>query len=244
MSFVGSKGGEGVYQRIISWIPPHDVYIEPFAGLAAVWRHKRPARRSILIDLDPGALDQIGEDAGELGVVETIVGDGVEYLRRMRPNGERVFVYCDPPYLRSARRDGERDYYRHDWTLDDHQAFLDLVVELPCSVLVSGYWSKLYAARLAGWSTDHFPTGTRGGPAEEWLWANYPRPDELHDYRYLGATWPERWRIRKRQRNWMRALSRMPALERRAMLAAIVEGYGEDVAALEGASPDRSRKTS
>jgi len=51
MSYPGGKNGAGVYQRIISLMPPHDVYIEPFLGGAAVMRLKRPARLNIGIDL-------------------------------------------------------------------------------------------------------------------------------------------------------------------------------------------------
>lgn len=35
MSVVGSKNGNGVWQRIVCWVPPHDLYVEPFAGSAA-----------------------------------------------------------------------------------------------------------------------------------------------------------------------------------------------------------------
>jgi hypothetical protein len=38
MAIVGSKGGAGVAQPIISLMPPHELYIEAFAGLAAVDR--------------------------------------------------------------------------------------------------------------------------------------------------------------------------------------------------------------
>lgn len=70
---------------------------------------------------------------------------------------------------------------------------------------------------------------TRGGPAEEWLWANYQRPELLHDYRYIGGSFPERWRIHKRQRSWLKMLGRMPAIERRAMLAAIADAHAAEV---------------
>ena len=230
MSFVGAKGGAGVYQRIISWVPPHDVWIEPFAGTAAVFRHKRPARRSVLIDSDPGALDRIGE-AGSRPGVELIVGDGIEYLSRCQFPANTC-VYADPPYIRQARKNPDRDYYRHDWSLADHERFLDVVLGLPgsVSILISGYWSELYGRKLAGWHTDHFAAATRGGQATEWVWANYPPPDRLHDYRYLGGSFPERWRIHKRQRTWVRMLGRMPALERRAMLSAIAQSFGPDLA--------------
>lgn len=231
MSFVGSKGGAGVYQRVISWMAPHDVYCEPFAGLAAVFRAKRLARRSILIDLDPGTLDRIGGAARWPGV-ETIVGDGIEWLVRFRaPADTDVQVYCDPPYLCETRRDPDRQYYAHDWTIDDHERFLDAVVGASSStrVLISGYWSELYANRLTAWHTDRFPAVTRGGPSEEWLWANYPRPARLHDYRYVGDDYRERERIRKHQRRRCRILRKMPELERRALLAALADEFRDEL---------------
>lgn len=150
--FVGSKAGEGVYQRIISWLPPHDLYVEPFCGRAAIWRHKRPARESILIDSDPGALDALG-DCGSAATL--ICGDGIDWLRRFDPRGRRVLVYADPPYPRESRRDARRDYYRHDWGEAEQQAFLDAIVaatrcHATLQILVSSYWSELYARELAG----------------------------------------------------------------------------------------------
>ena len=229
MSFVGAKGGAGVYQRIICWMPPHDVYVEPFAGIAAVWRRKRPAKASFLVDSDPDAIDALG-DVSSSWRTRLLLCDGIRFLTDYLPFARgTVLAYCDPPYMRECRVDPTPDYYREEWTTAQHKRFLDTVLELPYLVLVSGYWSPLYADKLAGWSTDHFTTTTRAGPAEEWLWANYPRPDELHDYRYIGESFGQRWRIHKRQRRWVRMLSGMPPLERRAMLAAIADGFGEDL---------------
>jgi hypothetical protein len=36
MSYLGSKGGSGVYQKIIAEMPPHDTYIETHLGSGAV----------------------------------------------------------------------------------------------------------------------------------------------------------------------------------------------------------------
>ena len=47
--YPGAKGGAGVWQRIISQMPPHELYVEAFAGSAQVLFRKRPAASSILI---------------------------------------------------------------------------------------------------------------------------------------------------------------------------------------------------
>jgi len=63
---------------------------------------------------------------------------------------------------------------------------------------------------------------TRGGRlAEEVLWMNYPEPVTLHDYRYLGADFRERQRIKRKTQRWTRRLQEMPDVERYAMLAAL-----------------------
>ena len=64
---------------------------------------------------------------------------------------------------------------------------------------------------------------TRGGPAVEYLWFNFPPPVALHDYRYLGANFRERERIKRQKARWTARLLRMPALQRQALLAAIAE---------------------
>ena len=65
--------------------------------------------------------------------------------------------------------------------------------------------------------------------ATEWIWMNYPPPVELHDYRYLGDTFRDRERIKRKTKNLVSKLKRMPILERQALLAAISsanEKYG------------------
>ncbi len=242
---VGAKNGEGVYQRLICWMGPHDLYVEPFAGTGAIFRKKRLAPRSILIDSDPARIAELREIIGArwshgippaetwpgdiCPVVETIVGDGREFLRGFHPAPDvRVQVYCDPPYLRGTRRDPNADYYREEWSEADHRDLLDILAAAHWPALVSGYPSELYDHRLAGWHGEKFRTQSRAGPAVEQLWANYPQPDSLHDYRYVGADYKARWRIHKRQRRWVRLLCQMPDLERRAMLAYLRETFRDE----------------
>ncbi len=48
--YFGSKGGNGVYQQIISLIPPHKILVVPFLGHCAIVRNIAPA--DILIGVD------------------------------------------------------------------------------------------------------------------------------------------------------------------------------------------------
>jgi DNA adenine methylase len=95
---------------------------------------------------------------------------------------------------------------------------------LPCMAMISGYWSQLYADRLTDWHSTTYPTMTRGGKkATEFMWCNFPPPVALHDYRFLGMTWRERERIKKKKQRWTARLDRMRPHERQALLAAIAE---------------------
>jgi len=246
MRYPGGKNGDGTWQRIICQIPPHRVYCEPFLGSGAVMRRKRPANLSIGIDLDPGALAEFRECArvdlpGILVVTsdaESVVwrrdgrrspaiylprADALEWLVELGPWGADDVIYCDPPYLPETRT--KKRIYEYEMTYAQHVQLLDVVVELPCRVLLSGYASPLYAERLADWRCIEYDAMTRGGVTRrEGLWCNFPEPTELHDYRWIGRdseerpAWRDRERILRRQVNWRRQLLAMPPLERNAML--------------------------
>lgn len=220
--YPGGKGGDGVYQVIINQMPPHRVYIEPFLGGGAIMRHKRPAMASIGIDSDANVLRMWRGYAGVPGL-EVEQGDGVEWLARYQWRGDEL-VYCDPPYLMDTRS-CQRPLYRVEMGDEaDHERLLKVLVGLPTRVMISGYYSDLYADHLTGWRTVTFNAITRGGKvAEEWLWCNFPEPDELHDYRWLGGNYRERERVRKRQKRWRARLLAMSRMERLAMLSVIAD---------------------
>jgi hypothetical protein len=88
--------------------------------------------------------------------------------------------------------------------------------------MISGYWSELYETHLQEWRHTTFATRTRSGEqATESLWMNYPEPEQLHDYRFLGDTFRERERIRRRIERWKDRLETMPPRERNALLYAL-----------------------
>jgi DNA adenine methylase len=154
------------------------------------------------------------------------VGDGIEYLERAGFAGDgRELVYCDPPYLMLSERSG-RAVYEHEMAEESHLRLLRLLRKLPCRILISGYWSALYANELRQWKRITFEGHTRQGTKTEWLWFNYPEPVELHDYRFLGRGFRERERIKRKVSRWTARLQRMPTLERQALLSAIAGSGG------------------
>lgn len=233
MPYPGGKGGAGVCQAIINLMPPHQVYIEPFLGNATVMRMKRPAALNIGLDRDPESpglvwLDSTANRAGQYWGED---GDGIAYLETHGFLGNEL-VYCDPPYLMETRRSGR--LYECEMETLEHRRLLRILKALPCMVMISGYWSRMYADALKGWRSIHFQAMTRGGrPATEWVWFNFAPPAELHDYRYLGANFRERERIGRKKRRWVERLGRMPLLERQALLAAIagIDGSSEGIRA-------------
>jgi DNA adenine methylase len=80
---------------------------------------------------------------------------------------------------------------------------------------------------LEGWNVTTFKVMTRGGIATEYVWFNFPETTELHDYRFLGNTFRDRERIKRKQKRWLANLKRMPELERNALLNRIGKEFDQ-----------------
>lgn len=226
-TYPGGKNGSGVYQKIINEMPPHRLYIEPFLGHGAIMRLKRTAIASIGIDADENvirfwrALDPATPN------LTLMNADALDWLASHATDGEvaggDTLIYLDPPYLWSTRRQ-HRVIYRCEMSNEQHEILLGIITGLRCMVMISGYWSEMYAKALGGWRAISFEARTRGGgTATEWLWMNFQEPMELHDYRYLGDTFRERERIQRKTARWKARLLGMEPLERHAIMHAIDE---------------------
>jgi hypothetical protein len=215
--YYGGKSGYGVYHTIINQIPPHEVYIEPFLGGGGIMKHKRRAKRNIGVELDLCVIEtwQQHED------IELHHTDALSFLKEFKFTGEE-FIYADPPYLVETRSGRYR--YHYELSQQDHIRLLSLLKEVPCKVMVSGYWSALYEKELSCFRVIQFRAMTRSGSCKtECLWMNYPEPTLLHDYRYVGSNFRERELITRKKKRLIERFKRMPKLERQAILASIHE---------------------
>lgn len=226
MAYPGGKNGSGVYQKIINQIPPHRVYIEAFLGHGAIMRYKRAAIVSIGIDVDGDVVKHwmdLTAVNGDVHVPTIIHGDAISFLQAYDFKGDE-FVYVDPPYLMETRKSKRQLYNAEFGDIGQHEKLLKALKSLPCMVAISGYQSSLYSAVLQGWRTISYNTVNRAGNVvREWLWMNYPEPQALHDYRYLGENFREREKITRQKRRWRARLQRMNPIQRYALMASIAE---------------------
>ena len=74
--------------------------------------------------------------------------DALKYLDGFNYS-DTTLVYCDPPYLRSVRSCQRPMYANEFWTDSQHIQLLELIKQLPCHIIISGYWSELYADMLS-----------------------------------------------------------------------------------------------
>jgi DNA adenine methylase len=220
MRYPGGKGR--AYQRIINLMPPHRVYIETHLGGGSVLRNKRPAERSIGIERDSAVVARWRTIP--LVGVEIYEADAAAFLSNFPFTGDEL-VYSDPPYVQSTRRRARS--YRLDYNDDAHIALLAELTRLPCPVIISGYPSQLYDDLLEGWRTVTMSVASHVGRRTEVVWLNFDLPERLHDHRYLGDDFRERERIRRKVNRWLGRLDRMAAVERNALITALIERFSQ-----------------
>jgi len=226
-SYPGGKGSDGTVQRLINEIPPHRWYVEPFVGGGSIIRHKLPAPfGNTVVENDPSVFRTWLDQAPPW--VEVVHGDGIVWLKESAPIPDRTFYFLDPPYLADTLKSG-RVPYAHGMDYDQHVELLRLLNRYYCHphsmVMICALPNQLYEKELSAWRTFQYQNKTRRGMQTEQVWMNYPKPKRLHDYRYLGDTYRDRERIRRKQRNKLKELEAMDPMERNAMIVAIRQAY-------------------
>jgi len=145
-----------------------------------------------------------------------------QFLRDF-PYAGREVIYVDPPYMPESRLRSR--IYRHEYGIEDHEQLLDILVSLPCRVILSGYRHPLYENALKQWTLTTYTAQTQSGPRPECVWINFEQPSELHDYRYVGETYRDRERVRRKLSSMQRKVEGLHHLERQLFLEWVKNNY-------------------
>lgn len=144
-------------------------------------------------------------------------------LPASRPAGTAAgwFIFADPPYLMDTRSCRQR-MYAHEPSPEWHANLVGTLIYAAAAgaaVMIVHYPSPLYAAPLEQWRTWTYRTMTRGGRmATEQVWCSYPKPESLHDPRWLGKDKREREKLKRRRSNLLQRIQRLNPLERQSLL--------------------------
>ena len=229
--YEGGKNGSGTYQQIINLIPEHKFYFELFVGSGAIYRNKLPAAISFLSDMDQKLIDSwinenipgaIFQKMDAICFLET----SIILINLLHDIAGKVFMYLDPPYPFFVRRSNS-NIYKYELTNEQHQRLLIACSNAKFPVMISSYKNKMYDVLLRTWNTYQFKNQTRVGSVMECLYYNYPIPDRLHDYRYIGNTFRQRERFKLAQKNMISKFSRMPVIFRNAIIDELNTKFNE-----------------
>ena len=129
-------------------------------------------------------------------------------------------MYLDPPYPLGSRS-SKAKIYTHEMTDEDHVEFLTTVREIKADCMISTYDNPIYSEMLSDWHLETYMTSIHGQPKKELLYMNYPVPEKLHDYSYLGEDCWDRQRIKRKINRHVKKLQGLPPRERNAIIEAL-----------------------
>lgn len=249
LNYPGSK--QMIKEWILSYVPKHTVYLEPFFGSGSIFFNKEKAKIEVINDIDkdiynyfkvirdrpneiieqimftPFSIDEYNKCRDEnisdsdvekarkfaircyFGIGNSAVfkngfrrsksatssnkaktwsmlpeqlQEATQRLKEAiiendeainiieRYNNEDVFIYCDPPYVLSTRKE---HLYKHEMTYEQHIKLLEVLKKHKGKVLISGYDNELYNTMLKGWHKETIQTSAERGKRIECLWFNY-----------------------------------------------------------------------
>jgi hypothetical protein len=222
-TYAGGKNASGVYQFLINHVPPVKCIVSGFLGHCALLKNIKPANLMVGIDKDVLVTDRWNKENTS---VKLITGDFLLNLVWVNPKqfGETL-VFLDPPYLNETRANQGKLYNHEFETLEQHKTLLEKAIKFPCYVMITAYENELYNQYLDGKNgfTKHYFNGqTRGGRKQECMYINYEVPTKLHDYKYYGTDYRERWNNKKLIDRTISQLKDMPPLRRNMVIDAIL----------------------
>lgn len=219
-TYPGGKNGNGTYQNIINYIPECDILASLFVGNCGIIQNIDPAPITIVNDLDPDVYANWPTSEPEQFFSFNL--DAIAVLKAKRIGAfdldqPEVVIYLDPPYLKESRKQ-QADIYQCELPRDKHIELIRACKEYKfAKIIISHYPHDLYLM-LRGWHTHDFQSMTRGGMVTERIFMNYPKPQRLHDYRYIGQNFTDRQALKRAKTNIINKLKKLDPVFRNSIL--------------------------
>ena len=208
--FGSTANDNGVWQRLINEIPPHDTFVALCMGKSKVLEKIRPATHTLGVDTSAFILDLIQQTVTDRSI-ELHKDSCIRFLKSYRWNPDsRYVIFIDPPSLAQPS-----DF--------PHMELLGLLASLQGQFpnlyfLVYHPDNPIYNEVLSGWRKVTFSQrmGTHA------IYASQPIvKGRLHDYRYVGNNWQDRDALKKAVTRWVNTFTGMVEAEREAMLRVV-----------------------
>lgn len=98
------------------------------------------------------------------------------------------FLYIDPPYIPTTMYTAPNHYDERSWSVLDHERLVDVLLDHPAKIALSGYDHELYDKLVAnGWKKLYLKrvhvssSGISNRFKDEYLWINFEIPTSLLD---------------------------------------------------------------
>ena len=216
--YPGNKKIEGVYQKIISLIPPCKYFVEGFAGSASISRIIKkhiPAHIVILNDIDYTTHGLLS-----LGAHSYICHyDIITFLRLFlsMPDLSKCIFFFDPPYLHSTRPSNTA-IYNYEMSIESHSSFLSFILDFPARCILIHPTCEMYDDFLSHWNKSNLSIRYHNKTSLETIYYNFPHPTNLLIDQFTGKNFTDRQRIKRKAARIVKKISSLPPLERSYIL--------------------------
>lgn len=99
-----------------------------------------PAKRSRMYFSNPSGWNIIKQEKRLRQISKYLAGTKItagDYNDLLLESGEKVWIYCDPPYIKDTDLNSHSKLYEHSFSMDDHLRFFDIVRKCNHKVAIS-----------------------------------------------------------------------------------------------------------
>lgn len=222
--YKGNKAIDGVYHKIINNIPKHSVYMELFAGGAAIarilYQVGAMAPECVLNDLDTDVTKAL---AAEFQLATVKNENAIEIIAAILSDQNFChdkFAFLDPPYKLETRPNSPI-LYDNEMDDEDHVKLLYTILEAKFPIMVIHPKCELYDTMLNDWRQIEIKIRYHNKTSIEILYMNYPEDLPLQCYNFLGKNWMDRQRIRRKGERLLKKITGLPKDEQNYLLNAL-----------------------